>query len=128
MLVELRLKLMVLLLLENPSQFVHLTIFPPDGVFELFDPIFEIDWSFKSPALLPREGDGVHFTWNGFAAFTDREFVLSVKLAVLDFTEAEVLGVGVGWVHIAMMFVGLSCSSVGFAHFPRGLYSPFALR
>lgn len=120
--------LVVFVLFQNIVEFCDSLLMPHDGVFQRFEAILEIDRTLQCPALTTSDRDWINQSGNRFSAFTNIEDVLAIVAAVLDFTEAEVLGVGVGWVHIAMMFVGLSCSSVGFAHFPRGLYSPFALR
>lgn len=106
MLVELCLKFVVFLFLENLCQFVYLTIFPQDSIFELFDSVLKINRTLECTALTTLDCHRIEFSRNGFSAFTDRELVMSVKAAVLDFPEAEVLGVcgGVAWaVHIAMM-------------------------
>lgn len=108
-------------LVENPLGFsIHLLAFngfaellhfagvPGEFEFEAFDAFLQDGWTLSRPALFPCNCIGVHPTRNGFSALTDIEDVLTSVLAVLDFAETEVLGVGVGlWVHIAMRCLGL---------------------
>ena len=83
---------------------MDLTVFPHNGVFQLLDPRLEVDWALESTANTTFEGYGVQLAGNGFAAFTDIEDVLTGMAAVLELAEAEVLGVGGGWVHMAMIY------------------------
>lgn len=98
----------VFLSIENLLNFCHLPMMPEDFILEALDSFLQILRTFQCPALTTCNRDWIKMAGNGFSAFTDREFVLSVKAAVLDFSEAEVLSVGgCLWVHIAMMFVVL---------------------
>ena len=100
-----------LLAFKGFAELFHFAGVPGEFEFEAFDAFLENPRTLSRPALFPCDCVGVHPARNGFSALTDREFVLTGVLAVLDFAEAEVLGVGVGndcvefaRVHIAMMF------------------------
>ena len=94
----------VFLFLERFFNFCHLPLMPEDFIFEALNPFLQILGALQRPTLTTSDRDWINNSGNRFSALTDVEFVLSVKAAILDFTEAEVSGVGV---HIAMMFVGL---------------------
>lgn len=92
-----------LLAFKGFAELFHLAGIPGEFKFEAFDAFLQDGWTLSRPALFPCDCVGVHPARNGFSALTDIEDVLTGVLAVLDFAEAEVLGVGVGLrVHIAM--------------------------
>jgi len=92
-----------LLAFKSFAELFHLTGVPGEFEFEAFNAFLENPRTLGRTALFPCDCVGVHPARNWFSALTDIEDVLTGVLAVLDFAEAEVLGVGVGlWVHIAM--------------------------
>lgn len=103
MLVELALELVVFLLSENLCELSDLPVLPHDSVFKLLNPVLEINRTLERTTPATFEGYGIKLAGDGFAAFTDIENVLTVELAVLELAEAEGLGVGGGWVHMAMI-------------------------
>lgn len=106
-LVELGNGFVVFLFFENLLHLCDLPIFPHNGVFELFNPSLEVDWALESSAAATLNCHRVQLAGNGFAAFTDIENVLTGMAAVLDLAEAEGLSVGGGWVHMAMILLGV---------------------
>lgn len=90
----------VFLFLERFFNLCHLPLMPEDFIFEALNPFLQILGALQRPTLTTSDRDWIKMAGNRFSALTDVEFVLSVKAAILDFTEAEVLGVGGGWVHV----------------------------
>lgn len=97
--------LVVFVLFQNIVEFCDSLLMPHDGVFQRLEALLEIDRTLQCPALTTSDRDWINQSGNRFSALTDVELVLTVVLAVLDFTKAEGLGVGGGWVHIAMILV-----------------------
>ena len=93
----------VFLFLERFFNLCHLPLMPEDFIFEALNPFLQLLGALQRPTLTTSDRDWINNSGNRFSALTDVEFVLSVKAAILDFTEAEVSGVGGGWVHIAMI-------------------------
>lgn len=87
--------LVELLALEGFLDLVQFAVGPVDLIFQGLDSLLQILRALESTALTTSDRVGVDLAGNGFAAFTDIEQVFSVVPAVLDFAEAEVLGVGV---------------------------------
>lgn len=87
--------LVELLALEGFLDLVQFAVGPVDLIFKTFDSLLQILRALESTALTTSDRVGIDLAGNGFAAFTDIEQVFSAVPAVLDFTEAEVLGVGV---------------------------------
>lgn len=99
-----------LLAFKGFAELFHLAGIPGEFEFEAFDAFLQDGWTLNRTALLPCDGYWIKPARNGFASLTDIENVGTGVLAVLDFTEAEVLGVGVGlWVHIAMSGWVVTC-------------------
>lgn len=99
--------LVELFALEGFLDLVQFAVGPVDLVFQGLDAFLQILRALESTALTTSDRVGIDLAGNGFAAFTDIEQVFSAVPAVLDFTEAEVLGVGVfGFAefHIAMIW------------------------
>ncbi len=83
---------------------VNELLLPDDLTLQSLDALFDNLWPFDRSAKFPRLRHWINREVNGFAALTDGEFVLSVVAAVLDFTKAQGLRVGLGWVHMAMIW------------------------
>ena len=94
--------LVELLALEGFLDLVQFAVGPVDLIFQGLDSLLQILRALESTALTTSDRVGVDLAGNGFAVFTDIEQVFSVVPAVLDFAEAEVLGVGE--FHIAMIW------------------------
>jgi len=92
-----------LLTFRGPAEFFCLAGIPGEFEFKALNALLENLRTLNRPPLLPRDGYWIEPSGNWFASLTDIENVGAVVLAVLEFAEAEVLGVGVGLrVHIAM--------------------------
>lgn len=88
--------LVELFALEGFLDLVQFAVGPVDLILEGLDSLLQILRALESTALTTSDRVGVDLAGNGFAAFTNIEQVFSAMPAVLDFAEAEVLGVGVG--------------------------------
>lgn len=88
--------LVVFVLFQNIVEFCDPLLMPHHGVLQRLEALLEIERTLECPALTTCDGYWINQSGNRFSALTDVELVLTVVLAVLDFTKAEGLGVGGG--------------------------------